>query len=127
MKKLIAVLLPIAFTLTACVTADGVPTAGTSATAGLATAAIRIGVQAKCVTEINNNSYWRTGSRLLTDSKKQEVQTEVCSCVANKATTSVTAADLVIAAMDKTSQATIVSKVVATTLNACVVDTLKLK
>ena len=116
-----------ALALSACVTADGTPTGATATATGLAGTALKIGVQAKCVTEINNNAYWKTGSKLLTDAKKQELETQVCGCVADKATTSVTAADLLVAAMDKTSQANIISKVVASTLNTCVVDTLKLK
>ena len=121
MKKLIALVLPMTLALTACVTPDGTPTASTS----LAFGAIKIGVQAKCVNEIATNSAWKTGSRLLSAAKKQEVQTEVCSCVADKATTTVGVADLAIAAMDKTSQANIITKVVATSLNACVVETLQ--
>jgi hypothetical protein len=125
-KKLAAVLAPMAFVLTACVTTDGT-TGSTAATTanGLAMAAVKVGVQAKCVTEINNNTYWKTASKLMTETQQTELQNEVCSCVAEKATTSVTAADLVIAAMDKTSQATLVTKVVSSTLNACVVETLK--
>ncbi|HAA07432.1 MAG TPA: hypothetical protein DCD99_09920 [Acinetobacter schindleri] len=123
MKKLAAVLAPMAFVLTACVTTDG--TTGSTAANGLAMAAVKVGVQAKCVTEINNNTYWKTASKLMTETQQTELQNEVCSCVAEKATTSVTAADLVIAAMDKTSQATLVTKVVSSTLNACVVETLK--
>lgn len=126
MKKLLAVLDPLVFALTACVTVDGT-TGSTTANTGnsLAMMAVKVGVQAKCVTEINNNTYWKTGSKLLTESKKQELETEVCSCVGEKATTSVTATDLVVAAMDKTSQATLVNKLVTTTLNACVVEVLK--
>lgn len=130
MKKLIAAIVPMAFVLTACVT--GTTGTGTTTSAGssvggsLATMAIKIGVQAKCVSELSNNTYWKTGSKLLTESKKNELQTEVCSCVGEKATTSVTAADLVVAAMDKTSQATLASRIVANSLNACVIDTLKL-
>lgn len=126
MKKLVALLAPLTLALTACVSTTGTTT-GTAAstTNSLAMMAIKVGVQAKCVTELNNNTYWKTGSKLLTETKKQELQTEVCSCVGEKATTSVTATDLVIAAMDKTSQATLISKVVTSTLNACVVDTLK--
>ena len=123
MKKLIAFLLPMTFALTACVTPDGTPTAGTS----MAFGALKVGVQAKCVTEIENNNTWKTASRLLTDAKKQEVQTYVCSCVGEKATTSVSMADWAVAAMDKSSQANIISKVVATTLNTCVVETLQTK
>ncbi|ANF82066.1 hypothetical protein A3K93_07575 [Acinetobacter sp. NCu2D-2] len=126
MKKLIAVLAPLTLALTACVSTTGTTT-GTAAntTNSLAMMAVKVGVQAKCVTELNNNTYWKTGSKLLTETQKQELQTEVCSCVGEKATTSITAADLVVAAMDKTSQATLISKVVTSTLNACVVDTLK--
>lgn len=127
MKKLIAAIVPLAFILTACVT-DTTGTASTGAASmggGLAMAAVKIGVQAKCQTEINNNSYWKTGSKLLTETQASDLQTEVCSCVADKATTSVSAADMIVAAMDKTSQATLVNKVVTSTLNACVVETLK--
>lgn len=131
MKKLIAALVPMAFALTACVTG----TTGTSSTAtgttassigsGLAMTAVKVGVQAKCVTELEKNTYWSTASKLLTAEKKSALQTEVCSCVGDKATTSVTAADLVTAALDKSSQATLATRVVSSTLNACVVETLK--
>jgi len=122
-KKLAAVLAPMVLMLSACVTTDG--TTGPTAANGLALAAVKVGVQAKCVTEINNNTYWKTASKLMTQTQQSELQTEVCSCVADKATTSVTAADLVVAAMDKTTQATLAAKVVANSLNACVVETLK--
>lgn len=128
MKKLLAVFAPMALALTSCATVDGTTSTGsTAANTGnsLAMMAVKVGVEAKCVNEINNNTYWKTGSKLLTESQKQELQTEVCSCVGEKATTSVTATDLVVAAMDKTSQATLVNKLVTTTLNACVVDVLK--
>ena len=131
MKKLIALTVPFCLFLTACVAPTGGSNTGATATSNAATvnavamAAVKVGVQAKCVTELNNNSYWKTGSKLLTETKKQELQTEVCSCVGDKATTSVTATDLVVAAIDKTSQANLISKVVTSTLNACVVETLK--
>lgn len=130
MKKLLVALVPLTLALTACVSTTGTTSgtstgAATTTTSSLAMMAVKVGVQAKCVTELNNNSYWKTGSKLLTESKKTELQTEVCSCVGEKATTSMTATDLVIAAMDKTSQANLASKVVTQTLNACVVDTLK--
>ena len=127
MKKLIALLVPMALALSACVATgtDTTPSTGPSMGSNLAMAAVKIGVQAKCVTELNNNTYWKTGSKLLTESKKNELQTEVCSCVGEKATTSISAADLLVAALDKTSQATLASRVVASSLNACVIDTLK--
>lgn len=129
MKKLIAAIAPLALVLTACTTGT---TTGTTATStpsstgsSLAMMAVKVGVQAKCVTELNNNTYWNTGSKLLTESKKSELQTEVCSCVGEKATSSVSAADLVVAAMDKTSQANLATRLVTSTLNTCVVETLK--
>ena len=99
---------------------------GLTTTSPLANTLIAATVQAKCVTELDNNTYWKTASRVLTANKKQELQTEVCSCVGQKSTSSVTAADLLAAAMDKTSQANLASRLVTQTLNACVVDTLKL-
>lgn len=125
MKKLLAVLIPLTFALSACVTPDGTPTAGTAAASGIAMTALKVGVQAKCTTELDNNRYWQVGSKVLTDAKKQDMQTEICSCVGEKATTNVTATDLVIAAMDKTSQANLITKVVSNTLNTCVTQTLK--
>ncbi|KGT48002.1 MULTISPECIES: hypothetical protein [Acinetobacter] len=125
MKKLAAVLAPMAFILTACVTADGTGTTAGNTANGLAMTAVKVGVQAKCVTEINNNTYWKTASKVLTETQQSELQTEVCSCVADKATTSVTVADLAVAAMDKTTQATLATKIVANSLNACVVEVLK--
>ena len=126
MKKLLALFAPLTLALSACVSTTGTTTgAATNTTNNLAMMAVKVGVQAKCVTELNNNAYWKAGSKLLTETKKQELQTEVCSCVGEKATTSVTATDLVIAAMDKTSQANLITKVVTSTLNTCVVETLK--
>lgn len=129
MKKLVAVLVPLSLVLTACAatgtTGGAGSTSGTASTNSLAMMAVKVGVQAKCVTELNNNSYWKTGSKLLTETQKTELQTEVCACVGEKATTSVTATDLVVAAMDKTSQANLAAKIVTNTLNACVIETLK--
>lgn len=127
-KKLVAVLAPLALVLSACAATGTTGTStstGTTSANSLAMMAVKVGVQAKCVTELNNNSYWKTGSKLLTETQKSELQTEVCSCVGEKATTSVTATDLVVAAMDKTSQANLAAKIVTNTLNACVIETFK--
>lgn len=124
MKKLLLALAPLSLALTACVTT---PTNTTNTTNGnsLAVAAIKVGVQAKCIVEVNNNSYWNSASKLLTAAQKQELQTQVCGCVGEKATSSVSAAEVLVAAMDKTSQASLISKVVTNTLNACVIETFK--
>lgn len=122
-KKLLA-LAPIALLLSACAT-DGTTNGGVAPAHSLGMAAMSIAVQAKCINELENNSYWRTASRALGNQTKQQVQAEVCGCVGQKATTSITVTDLMVAAMDKTSQANLASKVVANTLNACVVETFK--
>lgn len=131
MKKLLVVLAPLSLALTACVAPTGTTTGSTTPTTNagvansLAIAAVKVGVQAKCVNELQNNTYWKTASRVLTETQKQSYQTEVCGCVGEKVTTSVTATELVVAAMDKTSQANLISKVVTTSLNACVVEKFK--
>lgn len=127
-KKLVALLVPLTLALTACVSPQGTDGSSTNVASGaqqLGMAVLKVGIQAKCVSELENNTYWKVGSKLLTDTKKNELQTEVCSCVGEKATTSVTATELLTAALDKTSQATLAAKVVTSTLNACVVDVLK--
>ena len=131
MKKLLVVLAPLAMALTACVAPTGTTTGTTTGTNpnmtnGLAVAAIKVGVQAKCINELQNNNYWKSASRVLTENQKQSYQTEVCGCVGDKVTTNVTAAELLVAAMDKTSQANLISKVVTTSLNACVVEKFKI-
>jgi hypothetical protein len=130
MKKLVAVLAPLALFMSACTTTgtttgttETTPT--TSVTTGLATAAVKIGVQAKCAVEIDKNATWQNASKVLTAEQQQSVKTTVCSCVADEVTTNVSAAELVVAAMDKTSQATLVTKVVTNSLNTCVVETAK--
>lgn len=130
MKKLVAVLAPLALFISACTTTGTttVPTETTttpSMTSGLATAAVKIGVQAKCAVEIDKNTAWQTAATVFSAEQQQTLKTNVCSCVADKVTTSVTAAELVVAAMDKTSQANLITKVVTNSLNTCVVETAK--
>ena len=128
MKKLLAVCAPMMLLLSACATNNTTTGGTTASTAGgqsIAMMAVSVAVQAKCINELENNSYWRTASRVLGEQNKQQYQSEVCGCVGQKATTSVTVTDLMVAAMDKTSQANLASKVVANTLNACVVETFR--
>ena len=66
MKKLLAVLMPLTLALTACATGTtGTGTSATPTTGNLAMMAVKVGVQAKCITELNNNSYWKTNSYFL--------------------------------------------------------------
>lgn len=120
MKKLIAVLAPIALVLSACATGTG--TAASNTTQQLGSAALKIAINAKCTNELNNLPAWQTATQLMTADQKTNIQTEICGCVSEKAPQSVTAVDLATAAIDPAARATIVSNVVTKTINACVAE-----
>ncbi|MCG2609269.1 hypothetical protein LZZ98_12175 [Acinetobacter sp. SM34] len=128
MKKLIAVLAPLALVLTACVATDtttGTTSTTQSATQQLGTAAIKIAINAKCTTELNTIPAWQNATKLMTATQKQNIQTEICGCVSDKAPQSVTAVDLATAAIDPAARNTIVSNAVTKTINACVAEAVK--
>ena len=123
-KKLIAVLAPLALVLTACATGTTGTTGSTATTTTqqLGSAALKIAINAKCTTELNNLAAWQTATKLMTTEQKTNVQSEICGCVSEKAPQSVTAVDLATAAIDPAARATIVSNVVTKTINACVAE-----
>ncbi|WP_180051592.1 hypothetical protein [Acinetobacter sp. YH12099] len=128
MKKLLAVLAPIALVLSACTTTTGTTigtTTAPTATQQLGMAAIKIAINAKCVTELNNIPAWHTATRVMTPTQKQNVQAEICGCVSEKAPQNVTAVDLATAAIDPAARATIVSNAVSRTINACVAEAVR--
>jgi len=127
-KKLIAVMAPLAIILSACTatgTSTGANTAGTQAAQQLGSAAVKIAINAKCTTEINNIPAWQAATKLMTQTQKQNIQAEICGCVSEKAPESVTAVDLAVAAMDPAARATMVSSVVSKTINACVQEAVR--
>lgn len=128
MKKIIAVMAPLALILSAC-TATGTSSTGgaetQTATQQLGNAAIKIAINAKCTTEINNIPAWQTATKVMTSTQKQNVQSEICGCVSEKAPANVTTVDLATAALDPTARATIVSNVVSKTINACVQEAVR--
>lgn len=120
MKKLAYVLAPLALLLSSCAsTGTTQPTAATT-TQQLGGAALKIAINAKCVTELNNIPAWQTATKVMTSTQKQNIQTEICGCVSEKAPQNVTAVDLATAAIDPAARATIVSNVVSKTIHACV-------
>ncbi|KAB0653320.1 hypothetical protein F7P73_07350 [Acinetobacter bohemicus] len=127
MKKLIAVLVPLALALTACVSTN--TTTGTagmqSTTQQLGNTALKIAINAKCTTELNNTAAWQTATKLMTATQKQNIQSEICGCVSEKAPQSVTAVDLATAAIDPAARNTIVTNAVTKTINACVAEAVK--
>ncbi|WP_445115809.1 hypothetical protein [Acinetobacter sp. WZC-1] len=130
MKKLAAILLPLALTLTACATDSIGTAAGTNGSAAgttgqLGVAALKIAINAKCTTELNNLAAWQTASKVMTEEQKQNIQSNVCGCVSDKAPQNVTAVDLATAALDSSARATIVSDAVTKTINECVAEAIK--
>jgi len=119
-KKLLAVLAPLTLVLSAC-TATGTSEAP-STTQQLGGTALKIAINAKCTTELNNIPAWQTATRLMTTTQKQNIQSEICGCVSEKAPQNVTAVDLATAAIDPVARTTIVGNVVAKTINACVAE-----
>ncbi len=91
----------------------------------LGNAALKIAINAKCTTELNNLPAWKTATVLMTDTQRTNIQSEICGCVSEKAPESVTAVDLATAAIDPSARATIVSNAVSKTINACVAEAVK--
>jgi len=88
-------------------------------------AALKVAVNAKCITEINNVAAWKTATKYMTAEQRDSIQTNVCGCVSEKAPNSVTAVELAAAALDVNTRATIVNQVVSKTVNACVAEALQ--
>lgn len=119
MKKRLAALAPVILVLTACATTETATTTATT-TQQVGMAAIKIAINSKCVTELNNTPAWKTATQLMTAEQKQNIQTDICGCVSEKAPQNVTTVDLATAALDPAARATIVSNVVTKTIQSCV-------
>lgn len=119
MKKRLAAFAPVILVLTACATTEtATTTAATTQQVGMA--AIKIAINSKCVTELNNTPAWKKSTQLMTAEQKQNIQTDICGCVSEKAPQNVTTVDLATAALDPAARATIVSNVVTKTIQSCV-------
>jgi len=126
MKKLMLALAPVVLALTACATTTGTDTGSAQTTTQqLGVAALKVAVNAKCITEINNVAAWKTATKYMTAEQRDSIQTNVCGCVSEKAPNSVTAVELAAAALDVNTRATIVNQVVSKTVNACVAEALQ--
>ena len=83
MKKLMLAVAPVILALTACATTTGTGTGGASAqttTQQLGVAALKVAVNAKCITEINNVAAWKTATKYMTAEQRDSIQTNVCGC-----------------------------------------------
>ena len=121
MKKCVAMLASLALVLSACTT-TGTPSMAETTTQQLGTAALKIAINAKCTTELNNLPAWKTATKLMTVDQKADIQTEICGCVSDKAPQNITAVDVATAAIDPAARTTIISNAVTKTINACVAE-----
>ena len=122
MKKSLFGLTAFVLLLTGCAT-DGSMNTATNTTEQLGMTALKIAVNNKCMNEINTIPAWQTASKLMTADQKQDIQTEICGCVSEKAPYSVTVADLANATFDPNARAAMVGQVVSKTVTACVNET----
>lgn len=123
MKKIVAVVVPLALVLSACTSTGSMGTANTATTTQqLGTAALKIAVNAKCTTELNNLPAWKTATKFMTADQKTNIQTEICGCVSEKAPQNITAVDIATAAIDPAARTTIVTNAVTKTINECVAE-----
>lgn len=88
-------------------------------------AALKIAINAKCTTELNNLPAWQTATKLMTADQKQEVQSNICGCVSDKAPENISAVDLATAALDPQARTTIVTNAVTKTINQCVTQAIQ--
>jgi uncharacterized protein YceK len=123
-KKLLLAL-PVLFVLNGCVAPNTNTSTTPSTSQQLGVTALKVAVNAKCMSEINTLPAWKTATRLMTTEQRENIQMDVCGCVSEKAPNSVTTLELATAAIDPTARATIVNQVVAETVNACVSEALK--
>ena len=110
---------PVILVLTACATTETTNTTATT-TQQVGMAAMKIAINAKCTTELNNTPAWKAATQQMTAEQKQSIQTDICGCVSDKAPQNVTTVDLATAAIDPAARATIVNNIVTKTIQTCV-------
>ena len=91
----------------------------------LGVTALKIAVNAKCLNEVNTLPAWKTATRYMTAQQRDNIQSNVCGCVSEKAPSSVTTVELAAAAIDPSARAVLVNQVVSKTVNACVAEVLQ--
>ena len=70
MKKRVVFLASIALALSACATNDPTGAAAASTTQQLGGVALKIAINAKCTTELNNLPAWKTATKVMTADQK---------------------------------------------------------
>ncbi|SDB84624.1 hypothetical protein [Acinetobacter boissieri] len=122
-------LIPFILALSACAV-DGTATTGQTNTnqntaQQLGVTALKIAINAKCTTELNNTAAWKVASQVMTTEQQQNAQNQVCGCVSDKAIENVNVVDLATAAFDPAARTSIATKAINNTVQACVAESLK--
>lgn len=97
----------------------------TAAGVGFGKVLFKTAVATKCRSELNNNSIWNAAKLVLSTSKQEQIQTNVCGCVSDYAVENVTVNELAVAAIDENSRAQLVSNMVKGSINQCYRQALK--
>ncbi|OPH39358.1 hypothetical protein [Moraxella lacunata] len=121
MKKLMLSMMASVAMLTGCATTgtDGTTNAINTATnAGMAV--FKNAVDIQCRTQLNGYNAYKTITMLMPAEQKTALENKVCGCVSEKASQSVTLAELGQAVIDENARVQIATSAVSKTINACV-------
>lgn len=123
MKKLL--LIPaFAVALSGCATTS---TDSGATTVGFGKTLLKVAVDTKCRTELNNNSIWNAAKIVLSSAQQEQIQSNVCTCVSDYAVDNVSVNQLAAAAIDETTRAQLIGNLVTDSLTQCYSQALKSK
>ncbi|MFB6348064.1 hypothetical protein [Moraxella marmotae] len=84
-------------------------------------------VKQTCQTQLANNQYWKAAAATMKTETQAKVVDATCSCVVKKAPEVVNLTEVLNAAINADTRATVAQKIVSHSLKACVTDTLNNK
>lgn len=124
LKKNLVLIPAIALAMTGCTTTTDSTSTTTTNTLGSTATSIgktvfQAAVAQKCRSELSNNSIWNAAKKVLSEDTQTEVETNVCACVGENASETVTVGQLTAAAIDTTARTELVSEVVSSSYQAC--------
>lgn len=101
-----------------CATQSG-GTVANDTTAQVGKAVLITAVDAKCRTELQNYSYWKTLSRTLSSDARTQWETKICGCASNEAVNTTSLTDMVLVANPSTRDAAIAG-IAQRTVSTCI-------
>lgn len=76
-------------------------------------------INQQCQTQLQNNSYWKIASMAMSSDRQTQVANNVCGCVTDKASQSVSMSDMATAAINPSARTQIIGTAVARTMQSC--------